>query len=437
MGKLGGMRAAGLAAGVMAVLLSSAARAELQAVAEVGVGYSDNIRRNNANKVDETIGTAGLQLDWDERTRRIDGEATVDLSYFEYLDNTFESEIVGTANGSLAIDLLTDRLQWVFEDSFGQAQDDPFAPTTPETREDLNFFSTGPNLMVRFGSTGFARLFGRWSSTTYETSPLDAERTTAGLTLGRRASERTELTLNGVAEEIDFDSDLNTDYERKSAFIGYRLDAARTLLIANLGYTWLDLDGSDDTSGSALVNLSVSRDLSASSTLELSLSSQLGDAGDALRGGLAGNVVGAGSQITATSDPFENRVVSLEYRFFRNRTGFSFGASLTDDDYETQSQLDRKGKVYSASFTRRMARTLDFELTAALYDEEFESTGLQSDELRYGAALNWRAFRTLGWRLMAERYDRDTNDASGEYQENRVFLTLAYYWGGGDAPALR
>ena len=99
MGKLGRMRAVGPAAGVMAVLLSGAAQAEVQAMAEAGVGYSDNIVRAAVDEVGETIGTVGLQLDWLERTRRIDGEATVDLNYFEYLDNTFESEVEGTANG--------------------------------------------------------------------------------------------------------------------------------------------------------------------------------------------------------------------------------------------------------------------------------------------------------------------------------------------------
>lgn len=435
MGKLGRKRAVAPAAGVIAVLLGSAAHADLQAVAEAGVGYSDNVGRGDVDEINETIGTVGLQLDWNERTRRITGDATVDLSYFEYLDNTYDSEVVGTANGMLALGIIPDRLQWVFEDSFGQAQEDPFAPATPETREDLNYFSTGPDLMVRFGSTGFSRLYGRWSSTTYETSPLDATRTTAGLSVGRRSSERSELSLNGVTESVDFDSELNSDFDRKSAFIGYRLDAGRTLISSQLGYTWLERDDSDDTSGSALVNISVTRELSVSSTLSLALNSQLGDAGDSLRTALTGAMVGGGGQITATADPFENRVASLEYRFSRHRTGLSLGVSLTDDEYETQTQLNRKATVYSASFTRRMARTLDFELSTSLYDEEFENTGLDSKEWRYAASLDWRAFRTVGWRLLVERYERDTSDHRGEFAENRAFLTMQYYWGRGDTPA--
>ena len=422
--------AAPAAAGVMALVVIAPTRAELNGVAEAGVGYSDNIGRVPANETDETIGTVGLELDWVERTRRIRGDATVDLSYFEYLDDTYDSEVQGTANGTLALAIVPETLQWVFQDSFGQAQADPFAPTTPATREDLNYFSTGPDLTLRLGSTGFGRLFGRWSTTTYERSPLDADRTTAGVALGRRASPRSELSLNAVTESVDFDEAFNTDFDRDSVFLGWNLDASRTVLDAQLGYTWLERDGADK-SGNALVNVVITRDLSASSVLALTLGTQLGDAGDSLRTELQGGVVGGGgTQITATADPFEQRLASLEWRYNRGRTGFSIGASWTEEDYETQTQLNRTRQAYTASVSRRLASAVDFEFFGTLEKEDFDNTDLTSDELRMGAVLNWRAWRTLGLRLTAERYDRDTSSGTGEYQENRAFLTLAYYWGG-------
>lgn len=416
-------------AGIVAMAVGAPAQAELSGSADAGIGYSDNIGRLSDDEIDETIGTVGVALDWTERSRRLRGDATVDLSYFEYLDNTYDSEVVGTANGSLAFGIVPETLQWVVEDTFGQAQGDPFQPMSPENREDLNYFSTGPDLTLRLGSTGFGRLFGRWSSSTYETSPLDAERTTAGVALGRRASPRSELSLNAVTETVDFDEPANTDYDRDSAFIGWRLDASRTLINAQLGYTWLERDNADDKNGSALVNISITRDLSASSVLQLTLGSQLGDAGDSLRGQLNNGVVGGGSQITATSDPFENRLASLEWRYSRGRSGVSLGASYHDDQYETQSQFDRTRTVYSASFTRRLASALDFEILGTLENEKFDNVNLDSDETRFAATLNWRAWRTLGLRLLGERYDRSTSSGLGEYQENRVFLTLAYYWG--------
>lgn len=425
--------AAPAAAGVMALVVVAPARADLTGVAEAGVGYSDNIGRVPTNETDETIGTVGLELDWTERTRRIRGDAVVDVSYNEYMDDTYDSEVLGTANGTLSLAIVPETLQWVFQDSFGQAQSDPFAAASPTNREDLNYFSTGPGLTVRLGSTGFGRVFGRWSTTTYEESPLDSERTSGGVAFGRRASPRSELSLNAVTESVDFDQPFNTDFDRDSVFVGWELDASRTLIDAQLGYTWLERDGADKT-GNALANIVVTRDLTASSVLALTLGTQLGDAGDSLRSELEGSVVGSGgTQITATADPFENRLASLEWRYSRGRTGFSAGASWSEEDYETQTQLNRTTYSYVASFTRRLAGTVDFEIRATLENEEFENVNLDADELGFGAVLNWRAWRTLGLRLTAERYDRDTSNGLGEYQENRAFLTLAYYWGAADA----
>ncbi|WP_161966095.1 outer membrane beta-barrel protein [Steroidobacter cummioxidans] len=420
----------------MAMIVGAPARAEINASAEAGIGYTDNIRRVAENETSETIGTMGLDLLWQERTRRIRGDAMVDLNYYEYVDNTFDSELVGTANGTLALGIVPETLNWVVQDSFGQAQSDPFAASTPETREDLNYFSTGPDLTVRLGPTGFGRLFGRWSSTNYETSPLDAERTTAGVAIGRRPTPRNELSLNAVTETIDFDNPQNTDYDRDSVFIGWRLDASRTTIDANMGYTWLQRDGSDKQ-GNALININIAREMTAASTLRMTLSQQLGDAGDSLRAQLTGNVVGGGAgQITATSDPFKNQLVSLEWSYMSGRTGFLLGAAHSKDDYEVAAQFNRERNDFTAGVSRRIASTVTLDLRATLEKEKFTNVDQENEEFRVGATLNWRAWRTLGMRLLVERIDRDSRGGSNEFVENRAFLTLAYYWGGDDAAAL-
>ena len=427
--------AAPAAAGVMALIVGAPARADISASAEAGVGYSDNITRVPENESSETIGTMGLDLFWQERTRRLRGDATIDLSYYDYMDDTYDSELVGTANGTLALGIVPEILTWVVQDSFGQAQADPFAASTPGTREDLNYFTTGPNLTLRLGSTGFGRFFGRWSSTDYEDSPLDAERTTAGVAVGRRPSARSELSLNAVTESIDFDNELNTDFDRDSVFVGWELNASRTTIDANVGYTWLERDGSDKE-GSALISLFVARDLSPTSQLRLTLSQQFGDAGDSLRSQLEGNVVGGGAgQITATSDPFESKLVSLDWAHTRGRTVFLLGASHIEDDYETDTQFDSKRDSFTAGVNRRMAGALTLDFRATLEKEKFTGTSQESDELRLAAALDWRAWRSLGLRLLVERYDRDSNTGLIEYEENRAFLTVAYYWGAEDATA--
>lgn len=417
--------------GACSAALASAvglARADVSYGVEAGVGYSDNITRVDVAETDETIGTLGLDLSWFEDTRRLDADVFADLSYFEYLDDTFESEVVGMADGFVSLGIIPERFTWMIQDTYGQAQTDPFAPVTPDNREDINFFTTGPDLTLRFGSAVAGRVFGRYSATSYEDSPLDAERTSAGASLMYQLSQRSSAGLNALRERIDLDAETSRDYDRDSAFLSYTLAGARTDIALDLGYTWLEPSDGEETSG-LLVDLSISRDISESSTLHLEVGSHFSDAGESLRGALAGGAVG-GADITASGDPFESRSASLRWTFARNRTGASLGVGRYEDEYETQTALDRTRTAYEASLSRRLTQNVQLELTALLNDEEFENTGLTSDELSVLARCNWTFGRRMGLALSVERSKRNSSDGVGEYTENRAFLTLTY--GAGD-----
>jgi hypothetical protein len=405
-----------------------AARAELDYAIELGGGYSDNIERVPTNESDEKIGTFGVDLMWERQTRRLESEVLVDLTYLEYFDESYDSEVVGIADAELTFGILPERLTWLFQDSFGQAQPDPFRPVTPDNRENINYFTTGPDLLLRLGNTGVLNFFGRYSSTNYEESLLDADRTAFGFTIGRNLGGRSQIALNVVSAATDFEEPTLTDYDRENAFLSYDVQVARTDLRLELGYSWLERDVGGKTDG-LLANLSIAREVSSYSTVYLELGSQFTDASDSLRGAIEGRAPG-GPDITATSDPFENRQAEARWEFQRNRTGFTLGAAWGQDRYEEQTAIDRTRLAYEANFTRRMTPAIAFSLGAFLNDEEFDNVDLQSDELTVSARLSWRVGRTVTLALLGERVERDTSDGSNEFVENRYFLTVGYRPGG-------
>lgn len=424
-----GMRAAVRAAcvGMLAVgaLGASTASAELLFGAQVGVGHSDNITRVREGEVDETIGTAAVDLAWREQRRRLDLDVVADLAFFEYLDDTYDSEVLGTADATMVFGIVPERITWFVQDSFGQAYIDPFEAVTPDTRENLNYFTTGPDLALRFGATAALRLFGRYSTVQYEDSPLDSERVVAGLALARELSTRAELALNATTESIEFDTLPGADYDRHSAFLSYRIDGARGSLRAEGGYTWLDRS-TLESSGGALLRLDLTRELSAASVLALSAGTQITDTSDLMRVSAAGEPVGGSVALTATSDPFENRFGSVEWRFSKRRTQFTLGAAWNDDRYEQEREFDRTRWVYAASFSRELSRTLSLLLRVDLADEDFGTTGFDAEELRAAAVLSWQFGRDFALNLLGERVDRSTSTGEGQFIENRAFVTLGY-----------
>jgi hypothetical protein len=404
----------------LATAVSGSAFADLTYTVEAGVGRSDNITRADRDEISETIGLAGLELKWDRTGPRLEGEVDIDADFLHYFDGTFDDEVVGSGNALLDFSIIPDSFTWRVQDNFGQELSDPFAPVTPETREGVNYFTTGPEFMMRLGQAGILRVYGTYSLSEYETSPLDSERVVGGLAVGRRSGEGKELTLNGVHEEVSFDDEINTDFERRSLFLKYMLDAARTDINLEAGYTWLE-PVTGEKSDDPLFNLSITRELTSASTLQLELGTQLTDSSDAMRNS-AGGVPGGGS-VTATSDSYENTTALLGWNFSRNRTTFGLTASWEEDIYETQSLLDRTMFIYDLSLSRRTTPTLTLGLTGSLVDEEFENSNLNTDTLQVGATADWQFARTLGLRLLIERHDREGSDGSN-YTENRIFLSL-------------
>lgn len=423
-----------LAAGTLCALLAGQpAYAELQYGLSLGVGHSDNIERTDINEVDEAFAIAGFDLTWLERTRRLDADVTVNVAYFDYLDNTYEGELVGGANGLVTVGIVPERFTWVFEDTLGQIQTNPFQPSTPETRENINYFTTGPDLTLRFGARTFTRLYGRHSRIDYEESALDAQRNGGGIALARRLGGRNQIALNAMAEKVEFDDVLAEDFERQQAYLSLQVEASRTDIRTQLGYTWLDLE--DRRTGGALINIFLSRRLTPSSSIELEFGSRYSDAGEAMRADAVR--ISGGGDITATADPFESRTATLNWHFSQNRTSLSVGAGIGEEEYEEQVQLNRTYRSYNIHLSRRLSPAIEAGLRAGRTEEKFETAQFRTNESMVAADLTWWIGRTVSVGITLDHITREATGNVGEFDENRAFLILSYRPRGGSFELMR
>ena len=142
--------------------------------ASIGAGYTDNIRRDTGNEQDENLGIAGLRFSYDADTRKLDADLVGEIAYYEYLNDTFEPELLGNIYADASFALVPDRLHWVLTDGFGQVMTDPFQAQSPANRQNINYLSTGPEAFIGLGSQTRLRLAGRYSLATYEDDPFDS-----------------------------------------------------------------------------------------------------------------------------------------------------------------------------------------------------------------------------------------------------------------------
>lgn len=397
-----------------------------------GVDYSDNITRllKSGDEIEETIGSVGFTAMLDHNGQRVRSQVAADLAWLNYFDNTFDDEVVGYFDGDATFEILPERIQWYFQENFGQIRTDPLSAETADNREYVNYFTTGPDFTLGLGSANFLRLSGRYSDNTYEDLSFDNTRYTGTLTLGRRLTESRTLSLNVSSDRVEFDDEIvNTDIDRRAAYLNYSAQGARTTLAASIGYTEVEIE--KQTSDGVLAEVDLARRLSGASSLYLSAATRFSDAGDVFRDALDRRTRLDGQWRDATltqasGDAFKYRSVGTGYSFQKNRTALQLGIDWSKERYERAVELDRTVVTWNAFLRRELSRTLSVSLEGRYYQQDYDALGFDDDEIEVRLGALWRLGRRLGLAFNYNYFHRKASSESSGATENRLGLQLSY-----------
>ena len=415
--------------------LGMAAGATLQAgnfdyQISAGGAHSDNVTRVAQNEVDEDIASAGFKFSFDEQTRKIKTDLVGNFDYQKFLDETYDDDLIGNFAGNLEIEFVPERFSWTFADNFGQVLQDPLQPATPINSENINFFTTGPNITFAFGAQNRLRLGGRYLRTDYEDSPFDSTTTLGEIGFGRILSSVNTLSLNARFQQVDYETDvLGGDYDQADAFVRYEGNGARTKISADVGYTELQRDVGEDTDGE-LLRLSATRQVSTASNLALLAGREFANSGTAFAA-MQGN-----GEITLdptvgrqVPEPFLRTHATFSWNFQRQATTLTLRAGYEDQDYEITDLLDQQFTSFGAVYRRDLTAATFVQLDASRMRGEFTLGGAEYTDTIAGVTLDWGISRTLRLSLTYDYADRNGDEVTGDYTENRVWLSFSFQRG--------
>jgi len=412
--------------------LGMAAGATLQAgnfdyQVSAGAAHSDNVNRVAEDGVEENIASAGLRFSFDEQTRKLKTDLVGSFDYQKFLDDTYESQLIGNFVGNLTVSFIPDRFSWTVDDNFGQVLADPLLPATPLNSENINFFSTGPDVTFALGAQNRLELAARYLRTDYEDSPFDSTTTLGQVGVGRTLSSVNSLSINARLQSVDFAEPLlSQDYEQTDMFLRFEANGARTRISADAGITELNRDLGEDID-SELLRIEAVRQLSRASTLSLLAGREFANAGTAfadLQG--SGPITldpTAGRQVPA---PFERDHASLAWMFELDQTSFSLRAAYEEQNYEFADTLDQELTTFSAFFRRYLSAATDVQLDIARIGGQFALGGAEYTDTNGGLAFNWGVSRNIALSLSYRYSDRDGDAITGDYTENRLWLSISF-----------
>jgi hypothetical protein len=421
-------------AGPLLLAVSAGAQAQEQQASwafDLGARYSDNIGRVDVNEESETVGIAGLSFAFDIDRRRLDARAAADLRYLHYLDSesTFDDEINGGLEGVLSLAFVPERLVWVAEENYGQVARNRQVADNPDNRQDINYFSTGPDLTLPFGARTTFQVSGRWADAYYEAGDQDSESLTGSAALIRQISEAVALSLNGTYSEIDFDQDETfVDYTIEQAFLRLTLTGARTTLTLDGGGSRLEQEDDSAKSESALARLDLTRQVGSRSSLRLTVGTQPSNSAQTFRRDqeLGGVEVGGPDSAVVSGDSFQSDYGYLSFTTDWERSSFTAFLSARQEDHEVFSELDREQYRATVNYSRDLTRNLSVDLRGTYLDEKFTETGFAFDQWGAGIGMRWQLGRQFSLRATVDRFVGSSDDGSRDYTENRAYIGISY-----------
>jgi hypothetical protein len=416
---------------VLGTLTGAIPAAELSYGVDVGAGYSDNVTRVGENEVDDTIATLGGQLRLDHESARLKANIATRLEYRDYLDDTFDGDLVGNFIGASRFDLVEDRIAWTVDDTFGQTSRNQFSADTPDNRESVNFLSTGPDLTLPFGSRNSLELHGRYSNVNYEVSDLGNDRVRGELAVLRKLSAASVVSLHASTEQVSFDEpDLYADFDRNEAYLAYEVEAARTQMSIQGGTT--EVRSSGQTDDGWLGRFKLSRHTSSALTVGFELGHEFSDAGNSFVQQQA-QQPGSTDPVSAqqTSAPFQNEFLSVFTDFARNRTSFGLRAGYYEETYESLPLFDRERSVLQANVRRSLSATLTARAGVNYSKFEYSEAARKFSELDATLGVVWRLGRNTSLSVDYIHLDRSGDEGAVEYGANELWVRIGYLVGEG------
>ncbi|MCB1630186.1 MAG: hypothetical protein KDI23_00060 [Pseudomonadales bacterium] len=404
-----------------------AASVELVMEGTVAGIQSDNVSPGSPVRGNASLGVARIGAELRSESRRLSLDVDTDITHYEYFEGDFGSDTLPQISGEATWQLLPERLIWFFREELGQVGGQSFGELRPLVRENVNYFTTGPTLVLPLGGRNSLEVSATYSAVDYSGFDLDSTRYEGTAQLRRRLSERRSLSGVYSYTKIDYRNLPSFDgYDRNVASLRLESTARRGSLLIEGGVSQVSRPMGGEESA-PLFNFEIQRQIGAHNTLGFQVSTQSSDAAEAFRDGI-GTSISPGGEVASplTAAPYVLDSSVLGWSYDATRLAAQFRAAFERERYDDQviADRDRVGGTFSVRY-RWNSRS---ETAAAVTHERNSSDDPAYNDKNWAFDLSYshRIVRDLYGTISYTRFERDRDFASASEAENRWMLTLAF-----------
>jgi hypothetical protein len=424
-------RARAIQVGISTAILAACiapVRAEIGWQVDAGVSHTDNATLTDNNGVSDTLTTAGGAIAYDLDGRRIQASLTGHGNYVHYLDNTYDDDFQSFARGDLVVRIIPETFLWTLDDTYGQIAINQFSPVTPDNRQNINTFNTGPDFLVRLGNQSDLKLTGRYSNSQYEeTDNIDSEKLTGSIAFRRHLSDSSYWGIVATDSHIKYDAPGDPTYDQPGAYATWSTTGARQTIAVDVGASRVETEDASFTT--PLVHVNWSRRVAPSWTMDVHLASEYQNTSDQF---VSQNLIRdpGTAEIGVSQAPAATYTGGLAFAFQRARTNFNVGGGYSRLDYVDDNSLNENSWYGTVELRRRHTPQLEGFVNYRIEKRNYQNNPLREDtRQRAELGLDWRVGKSLFLTTGYQYNNADSDSVTNRYSANMVYLTLSYRQG--------
>lgn len=421
-----------------------------QAPAEIeyGLGYAGeyhtNITEDAVNERSGSIHTLIAGGVYTKQSAEVTAHALAQGEWSRYTDEEFSGTPVYFFDAAALWTLVPRRFTWTFEGVRSQAVIDPMEPVTPDNLSESTVYQTGPDISFGAGPGNTVEFGGRYGQLRYDAkeSAFDNNRISATARWRRAVNAATTLSINYEVRDVDFTRAGGADSDYRLAHLYGRgtYTSVPMRVELDVGGTHLERgDGNDADVQRA--RLSLTRHITPRSSAGISAGIELQDAGSVLLAGVTNPAAAAepgapAARPTVTGDVFLNKYQEAFLEYTRTTWTAKASAFQRRLDYQLVASNDRteRGGGIELTYGDDLASTTLF---ASQTTSRHSMPARAHTDRAAGAQWTYRATRTLGIRVRGMILNRESSDASDEFNDRQASLSVYYSSGPSYTPLRR
>lgn len=387
----------------------------------------DNINLVNDPQQDEWVRSLRLDFSLEENSASVIANINASVEYLDYKYDQLEDAQTSRLRASTLFIVQPEAFEWHLSDVLTQSVINPLESGTPENRQDVNVFSSGPNLHWRLTSRSHIDLEARYQNTDYEDNISDNTREKISLRWNHDVNSALNFALNYEIMDVVFDNDSLYEITRKDAFASLSYRSGRNQYYAEAGATNIQSETTDDLDENRYM-VSFESQRSRSSRFRIEARHDLSDTTISILDSID-SMDAAGTVFSiASSDIYVRDELSISYDKTWGIHSMEIQLADTESNYETSNDYDAQTKRGSISGSWGISGSSD--VTLFVVKNETTYTSLlpyrKDDDISYGLRYRYSPWRNLTFNLEISSLERKSTIESYNYDDAVSLISVEY-----------